>query len=591
MDREESPRWFEEWYFTGPYRLTIAGVVLSCLANALHPFDGWAILVRVVLLVSGVLLAAGAVAWGLRTFGSDTIGRSRAAVLVAVANLSVLASYLALHQEWQPMRSVVPILRSVTPGPVTQEWDSMRMVFVVLWWIGVAGAILAYLPAIGRKIVVSLAIVFHFGGITTAVLAVNVGGSPAPWIPTTLWNQVYRHYLTFAYLNNAYHFYSPEPGPPTLVWFHIEYEDGSRRWKKLVNRDDYPTRVQYQRMLAVTESVNRFSGDMPFQLQGVLLQRYQKGFEDDLKMAVNDIRPAIDQSQWYHQPHALTEHYLASYVRFVARTVKSEYKPASPVKHVRVYKLWHRILDPREMRAGLNPTDPTAFLVWYMGQYDRDGKPTFDAKKHHPQPLRYMTLENGEWVEKVRLPDPFLFWHLPIYHHGYSMPTAPFLSWYSKMHKDAEKNLRKPFIAEGSFLVEKAALGQGSPDPGNLTAFRGRNDETFLFDVTGTTNGSVWGSGPYTDDSNLAAAAVHAGALKAGERGLVAVKILPEMSSYVGSDNNGVVTNDYRKDTTYFPWFRRHYDRNLDELIHAGKMRINVDALEKHTGDDKVWRR
>ena len=32
---------------------------------------------------------------------------------------------------------------------------------------------------------------------------------------------MFRHYLLFTYMNNAYHFYSPDPGPPTLLYRRV----------------------------------------------------------------------------------------------------------------------------------------------------------------------------------------------------------------------------------------------------------------------------------------------------------------------------------------------------------------------------------
>ena len=44
---------------------------------------------------------------------------------------------------------------------------------------------------------------------------------------------------------------------------------------------------------------------------------------------------------------------------------------------------------------------------------------------------------------------------------------------------------------------------------------------TLLFELTGRTDGTVWGTDVYTGDSRLSTAAVHAGAVRAGERGFV----------------------------------------------------------------------
>lgn len=84
------------------------------------------------------------------------------------------------------------------------------------------------------------------------------------------------------------------------------------------------------------------------------------------------------------------------------------------------------------------------------------------------------------------------------------------------------------------------------PDPSWLTGYRGRTGETLIFRITGNpAAGSVWGSDVYTDDSSLAAAAVHAGALGAGETGLVQVTMLPGQSSYTAAARNGVTSSSY----------------------------------------------
>ncbi|PTW97677.1 LCCL domain-containing protein [Pararhodobacter aggregans] len=90
-----------------------------------------------------------------------------------------------------------------------------------------------------------------------------------------------------------------------------------------------------------------------------------------------------------------------------------------------------------------------------------------------------------------------------------------------------------------------AAAPAAMADPGNLTSYRDRVGQTLTFLLTGSTSGSVWGSGPYTDDSSLATAAVHAGVLQPGQSGPVEVTILPGEQSYSGSAQNGVQSSNY----------------------------------------------
>lgn len=63
--------------------------------------------------------------------------------------------------------------------------------------------------------------------------------------------------------------------------------------------------------------------------------------------------------------------------------------------------------------------------------------------------------------------------------------------------------------------------------------------------VTGAASGSVWGSGPYTTDSSLGAAAVHAGVLKEGETAVIKLRVKADAGGYTGSTKNGVSTSDW----------------------------------------------
>lgn len=83
-------------------------------------------------------------------------------------------------------------------------------------------------------------------------------------------------------------------------------------------------------------------------------------------------------------------------------------------------------------------------------------------------------------------------------------------------------------------------------DPGSLFNQRDRVGAVLAFDVVGSTDGSVWGSGIYTDDSDIGTAAVHAGLLQAGQRDVLYVAVMPGMSSYEGSKRNGVNSSSYQ---------------------------------------------
>jgi hypothetical protein len=68
---------------------------------------------------------------------------------------------------------------------------------------------------------------------------------------------------------------------------------------------------------------------------------------------------------------------------------------------------------------------------------------------------------------------------------------------------------------------------------------------SYYFRVRGAAEGPVWGTGTYTADSSLAAAAVHAGLVKAGETAIVKVTAVAPLTQYAGSLQHGVTSHDF----------------------------------------------
>jgi hypothetical protein len=186
------------------------------------------------------------------------------------------------------------------------------------------------------------------------------------------------------YLNNAYHFYSPEPERGgILVWFYVKYEDGSAQWFKIPNREDNPVAQQYTRRLSLVQSVNQLLpvGSIP----EVIGQRRMQGWKTDGIPPHPDV---ADQMQ-YRPPNAYSRLLLETYARHVARTVQHPQDPQMKVKGIKIYRLIHRIIDPREMNEGVDPTAPWLYYPYYQGEYDKEGNlldPT----------------------------DPYLYWLIPI---------------------------------------------------------------------------------------------------------------------------------------------------------------------------------
>ena len=76
--------------------------------------------------------------------------------------------------------------------------------------------------------------------------------------------------------------------------------------------------------------------------------------------------------------------------------------------------------------------------------------------------------------------------------------------------------------------------------------YRGRNGERFTYTFpAGSPTGRLWGSGPYTDDSSIATAAVHAGLITPATGGTVTIEIRGGESSYAGTTQNGLPSQGY----------------------------------------------
>jgi hypothetical protein len=107
-------------------------------------------------------------------------------------------------------------------------------------------------------------------------------------------------------------------------------------------------------------------------------------------------------------------------------------------------------------------------------------------------------------------------------------------------------------VADVRSLGAPAAAGRQAaeaplPDPGHLGMYQAQVGRTLAFRVTGGQPGvgGVWGTDVYTLDSALALAAVHAGALRPGQTGVVRVTLVGPVAGFHASIRNGVSSGAY----------------------------------------------
>jgi hypothetical protein len=290
----------------------------------------------------------------------------------------------------------------------------------VLSGVAFGGALLILLPRLARRIIISLLVLYHFGGILASVTSVPPPGRDPSWLVNQIWMRLYRPYLQFTYLYNAYHFYSPEPGPATLLWVRLEYADGTSQWLEIPRREDYQTRLEYQRRLALTESVNHpFT---PSLIHAFLFEkRLTAGSSHHPRIPIYPPELLAPPAQYSELPFPKKQ-LLASYVRQLARTHPHPTNPEIAIKNLKVYRVVHNIIMPKQLGDGVSPLHPTFYLPFYQGTFNSDGQwlardgslltPTLEEieKMSTEEQVREQLSIQKRHAEQ----DPFLFWVIPI---------------------------------------------------------------------------------------------------------------------------------------------------------------------------------
>lgn len=282
---------------------------------------------------------------------------------------------------------------------IPEHWDSARLLASVLTAVAAAGAALAAMRPLVRYSVVSALVVFHFGGI----LCATTNPEPAPWLSSQMLARVYMPYLSFTYMRNAYHFYSPEPGPASELFVLVKYEldeldpkTGKNRitheWMTYPRRDQHmkdPLGLTYYRRLSLTEMVAQTFPDAFFPQS---MRQDAQGRRGIVAVGVGakeriPIADEIPASAQYRVPRPdITRYMLPSYARHWAVAYSG---PGRKVISTKVYRAEHRIVPTDKFVEGSNPFDPRTFWIYFVGDYDDQGK-LLDAQ------------------------DPMLYWAVPV---------------------------------------------------------------------------------------------------------------------------------------------------------------------------------
>src|SRR5262249_54850046 len=161
-------------------------------------------------------------------------------------------------------------LGHVAVGP---DWDSFALLLTVAAVVAGAAAVLTAMPSRWRRFFLTLLILAHFAAIGTAVVVVPPRDGQAPRLAQQLWMRFARPYLLFTTLTNGYHFYAPDPGPTALLWFRVQYADGSSRWVRFPDHDTCANHVERRRWAALATAVSQTLPAQPEQFEELFKNR------------------------------------------------------------------------------------------------------------------------------------------------------------------------------------------------------------------------------------------------------------------------------------------------------------------------------
>lgn len=203
------------------------------------------------------------------------------------------------------------------------------------------------------KLIISLIILFHLSAILTHVIA---GGGPFVMKQISSW---YRPYLKTMWMDNAYRFYAPDPGSTEVLWYKLQYEDGSTRWTQVPRREDFILRMPFQRHMSLA-----LLGSMMIESEPVSPK------EDSASVA----SVLVNNQMTYRtilSPQG--EIYFRSYARHIGHREPVHPATGSPLVSMDCYLVHYHIRSPYQMRVNMHMYDPRLLDVQLIATFSVDG--------------------------------------------------------------------------------------------------------------------------------------------------------------------------------------------------------------------------
>lgn len=299
------------------------------------------------------------------------------------------------------------------------HWDSFRLLFAVLTVVAAAGTGIAALTPGWRLTAISGLMVFHFAGIFMAATS----PPPTPWLTEQLFQRVFNPYLQFVYLRNAYHFYSPEPGPASLVCCLLKTETGEEAVADGTTRKKYeyqwlilprrpadvrdPLGLTYYRRLSVTEQVARVYPGFQMGAEGrEKTEVWQRRIAGGIPLVAVTAEQGDQPGTQYRIPNPEIQRYvIPSYAQHVIMANTPDAKTAGQTT-VKMYRLEHRTLDAGQFTGvtqpggrHVDPYYPTTYRPYFLGEFGFRPDPAHPGSTH---------------IELLNPQEPMLYWLVPV---------------------------------------------------------------------------------------------------------------------------------------------------------------------------------
>jgi hypothetical protein len=288
---------------------------------------------------------------------------------------------------------------------VPPHWDSLQLVLKVFGVVSLVAGGLAALPQASRYTLILGIVAFHF----SSILCATTWPEPTPWLTMQLGQRVYLPWMQFTYLRNAYHFYSPDPGPASLLFVLLDTEETDPSTGKTTKNSSWvisphratnmrdPLGVSYYRRLSLTESAARVGSDL-----SLLTEDKKQAVARREAVALGTLpghkmipyAPENFEPKYRQQltPTAdVIRYLLPSYARHLSWYYSND---QVKVTKIRLYRAEHKIVTtPFFVTQSMSPFYPTLFRVYFLGDYSPEG-------------------------QLIDPQDPMLYWVIPILPKG-----------------------------------------------------------------------------------------------------------------------------------------------------------------------------